>query len=321
MTDKKYNEILSNAATESVIKCKKIRELLTPDSEKRDLILPKFDMIEEYSKFIQSSEFIVPSVRIFEALEILFDFPHKLLQNEKLIKLNISMLRKILLGEKYYKSDKISLHHLPMLLFIPNLKSSAFHTHPKIDQAKKILEKNFKIIQKESLNLETGFRDYTQGEYTNIHDGKWQSLKFYDERGNEISQNCKQCPETKKTLDMIENKAFGYIDHFHFFSALEPGTEIYPHFGSHNHKLRIHMGISGCEGTELAVGKETYHWKVGESVCFDDSFNHSVKHRGNKRRIVLITDIYHPELELEEIKFLEKLNSLEIKPSLDSGEL
>ena len=60
---------------------------------------------------------------------------------------------------------------------------------------------------------------------------------------------------------------------------------------------------------------------VGESVCFDDSFNHSVKHRGNKRRIVLITDIYHPELELEEIKFLEKLNSLEIKPSLDSGEL
>ena len=49
MTDKKYNEILSNAATESVIKCKKIRELLTQDSEKRDLILPKFDMIEEYS--------------------------------------------------------------------------------------------------------------------------------------------------------------------------------------------------------------------------------------------------------------------------------
>ena len=146
MTDKKYNEILSNAATESVIKCKKIRELLTPDSEKRDLILPKFDMIEEYSKFIQSSEFIVPSVRIFEALEILFDFPHKLLQNEKLIRLNISMLRKILLGEKYYKSDKISLHHLPMLFFIPNLKSSAFHTHPKIDQAKKILEKNFKRI-------------------------------------------------------------------------------------------------------------------------------------------------------------------------------
>ena len=85
MADKKHNETLSNAATESVIKCKKIRELLTPDSEKRDLILPKFDMIEEYSKFIQSSEFIVPSVRIFEALEILFDFPNKLLQNEKLI--------------------------------------------------------------------------------------------------------------------------------------------------------------------------------------------------------------------------------------------
>ena len=46
--DKKYNEILSNAATESVTKCKKIRELLTPDSEKRDLILPKFDMIRNF---------------------------------------------------------------------------------------------------------------------------------------------------------------------------------------------------------------------------------------------------------------------------------
>ena len=46
---KEYNEILSNIATESLIKCKRIRDLLVLDSKKRDLILPKFDMIEEYS--------------------------------------------------------------------------------------------------------------------------------------------------------------------------------------------------------------------------------------------------------------------------------
>lgn len=318
---KEYNEILSNIATESLIKCKRIRDLLVLDSKKRDLILPKLDMIEEYSKFIQSNELTIPSLRIFEALEILLDFPNEILQNEKLLEPNLTMLRKILLGEKYYKSDKIALHHLPMLFYIPNLKSSAFHTHPKITQIKKILEKNFKKIQKEALNLESGFSDYTQGEYVNIHYGKWESFKFYDGYGNEISQNCKQCPETKKILDLIKNKAFGYLDHFHFFSAMEPGTKIHPHFGAYNHKLRIHLGISGCEGTELTVGKEIYHWKEGECVCFDDSFSHSVKHNGNKRRIVLITDIYHPELELEEIKFLEKLNSIEIKSSLDSGEL
>ena len=40
-------------------------------------------------------------------------------------------------------------------------------------------------------------------------------------------------------------------------------------------------------------------WKEGECLVFDDSFEHEVWHDGKGDRIVLICDMWHPELDLE----------------------
>ena len=37
-------------------------------------------------------------------------------------------------------------------------------------------------------------------------------------------------------------------------------------------------------------------WKEGEFIVFDDSFEHEVWHRGVKTRLVLIVDLWHPDL-------------------------
>ena len=41
-------------------------------------------------------------------------------------------------------------------------------------------------------------------------------------------------------------------------------------------------------------------WKEGKFILFDDSFEHEVWHEGNSLRLVLIVDVWHPELTARE---------------------
>ena len=44
------------------------------------------------------------------------------------------------------------------------------------------------------------------------------------------------------------------------------------------------------------VNGETRAWEEGRCLVFDDSFVHSVSHNGSAARIVLIVDVWHPDL-------------------------
>lgn len=41
-------------------------------------------------------------------------------------------------------------------------------------------------------------------------------------------------------------------------------------------------------------------WKDGEWLIFDDSFEHEVWNNGTSARLVLIVDVWHPDLTDEE---------------------
>lgn len=41
-------------------------------------------------------------------------------------------------------------------------------------------------------------------------------------------------------------------------------------------------------------------WKEGKVLIFDDSFEHEVWHNGTNVRLVLIVDVWHPDLTEEE---------------------
>jgi aspartyl/asparaginyl beta-hydroxylase (cupin superfamily) len=71
------------------------------------------------------------------------------------------------------------------------------------------------------------------------------------------------------------------------FSAITPGTHIIPHNGPTNKKLRVHLGIMGCEGASIRVGEETRVWQDGKVLIFDDSFEHEVTHEGRRARALL----------------------------------
>ena len=82
---------------------------------------------------------------------------------------------------------------------------------------------------------------------------------------------------------------------------MEGGTHVWAHCGPTNCRLRAHLGlVVPNEGVgkrpTLRVEDRTLHWEEGKMFVFDDSFEHEVWHNGTKRRLVLIVDLWHPEL-------------------------
>ena len=84
------------------------------------------------------------------------------------------------------------------------------------------------------------------------------------------------------------------------FSVMQPGMHVWPHCGPTNCRIRAHLGLVTPPGPRIRVGNETKTWSAGELIILDDSIDHEVWHDGESLRLILIVDLWHPELtELE----------------------
>ena len=100
-----------------------------------------------------------------------------------------------------------------------------------------------------------------------------------------------------------------------FFSVLSPGTRVTPHYGPTNKKLRIHLPlIVPPDGKAwLRVADDVVVLEKGKVVIFDDSHEHEAANdHPSQPRVVLVMDIWHPDLSNEEIKFLSFVNNGQI---------
>ena len=124
--------------------------------------------------------------------------------------------------------------------------------------------------------------------------------------GENGQKHCESAPITCELLDVIpllSDNTMGAA----CFSMMLSGTYVFPHSGPSNTRLRVHLGLDIPEQpneksrdwlTWLRVGDRYMTWKNGEMFVWDDSYDHEVWHYHplNKTRLVLIFDIWHPEL-------------------------
>jgi aspartyl/asparaginyl beta-hydroxylase (cupin superfamily) len=50
---------------------------------------------------------------------------------------------------------------------------------------------------------------------------------------------------------------------------------------------------------EIVVGGESRRWVEGEVLLFDDSFEHAVHNETDEARLILLIDLWHPELQTD----------------------
>jgi len=85
------------------------------------------------------------------------------------------------------------------------------------------------------------------------------------------------------------------------FSKLAGGARIPAHFGLLNTRLICHLPIivpEDCGG--LRIGNETRSWEEGKMLLFDDSIEHEAWNKSKEDRVVLMFEIWRPEISTEE---------------------
>jgi hypothetical protein len=144
-------------------------------------------------------------------------------------------------------------------------------------------------------------------EAENIHrEGGWRVL-FLSDRLQRNKEICDLCPVTASVID--EHAAVTSSAGVSYFSCLEPGTRVAPHRGPTNMRLRCHLGIEIPAQCGLKVGGIERIWEEGRCILFDDSFVHEVWNLSEYRRVVLIVDMWHPDLTSDEVNLLKWLSA------------
>ena len=150
----------------------------------------------------------------------------------------------------------------------------------------------------------------------------WEVFHLLDQ-GQEVGENTAICPKTMgiiKSLTSVGRHTYSNV----LFSVLHPGSEIEPHFGPCNFRLRCHIPLHAPEGYFIEVGKDIASWKENEVLVLNDSFKHRVWSEttdpvsveeetvaASGVRVVLIVDIWHPDVEEHERSALECIFSSE----------
>jgi len=204
---------------------------------------------------------------------------------------------------------------------VPGLTATPWWDTSKFDWVKNI-EENVEVIKDELIALRglKGFQPYRgpswasqiksdDGVGSKSNDsGEWNVFYLFL-HDMKFEENCQKCP---KTVELIEKYVPRQYQHA-FFSAVTPGTHIIKHNGPTNKKLRLHFPLLGVDKSRLRVGEETKFQEAGKCYIFDDSFEHEAWHDGNETRVILIVDLWHPDLTNDEVKFLSLLQKARMK--------
>jgi aspartate beta-hydroxylase len=118
--------------------------------------------------------------------------------------------------------------------------------------------------------------------------------------GSEVENHALRCPQTLAALAQAPLCRIGGRTPSVLFSLLRPGTRIRPHHGFTNARLICHLPLVIPRDCALRVGNETRPWHEGELVVFDDSIEHEAWNLSDEPRVVLIFDIWRPELTVQE---------------------
>ena len=207
----------------------------------------------------------------------------------------------------------------PSLFFFPGLKSSPYwnaRSFPWVAQ----LEAATDEIRGEFLALraageQAGGRtsDYATGtdEHT-LHDGRWDWHSWRQGAAPPSTAFERACPVTVAALSAVPGLMQGLPFAYAFFSTLHAGASIRPHSAPCNLRLRCHLPLivpdsEVCEGDVaglatcgMRVAEHAAPWEVGHLTMFDDCYEHETWNDTASERVVLLFDVWHPELALEE---------------------
>jgi ornithine lipid ester-linked acyl 2-hydroxylase len=180
------------------------------------------------------------------------------------------------------------------------LRSSQIPTTPFLDRAEfawaGALEDGWREIRAELDDVLTrrrdlpNFQDILRDVAPISHDDQWKTF-FFLAYGYRAEANCARCPRTTALLDRIPGLVTA------FFSILSPHKRIPPHRGPYRGVVRCHLGLmipDPPDSCGISVGGEVGRWQEGQTLFFDDGYEHFAWNNSDETRVVLFLDVIRP---------------------------
>ena len=205
----------------------------------------------------------------------------------------------IIIGKKKRFDSKSLIYHYPNLAPIEFFDRAEFPWLDAIEAATDEIREEFLAI----LRADEGFVPYItyppdvpHNQWVELNNSpRWSAFHLY-KMGKLIEENAAKCPGTMRALSGAPQPDQPGRTPSAMFSLLKPKTHIPPHTGVTNARLVTHLPLIVPDGCGFRVGNETRPWVPSHAWVFDDTIEHEAWNDSDKLRVVLIFDIWHPQL-------------------------
>lgn len=205
----------------------------------------------------------------------------------------------------------------PRRYYFPGLPQIQFYERDDFDwvEAVEAATDDIRTELKAAMSGRSKFSPYLQSDAMHlnkdddslINSNDWSGLFLWD-YGRLVPEVAKLFPKTVKALEAAPLPAVPGQAPMALFSKLTPDTRIPPHNGFLNTRLICHLPIivpKNCGA--LRVGNEERPWVEGEMLIFDDSIEHEAWNISDQERVVLLFEIWRPELNDEECALVTRM--------------
>ena len=127
------------------------------------------------------------------------------------------------------------------------------------------------------------------------HSRDWTAIHLI-QRGETIGPNAALCPRTMEFLGGMAQPWIIGCGANAMFSLLAPRTAIPPHVGVANFRLVCHLPLIIPGKCWFRVGETVHDWELGQGWVFDDTIEHEAVNETDQLRVIMIFDLWHPDL-------------------------
>lgn len=194
----------------------------------------------------------------------------------------------------------------PPVFMIPGIRPKRYFDASTF-QGVSELERETDAIRSEFLELAQSNQGSISSRLSGLHaaetdrggPGAWSMIPLI-KNGAVVEEFASRCPRTMKAARKLDLPKLSLISPSLYFSVLEPNSRIAPHTGITNARLIFHLPLIVPENCGFRVGGETRRWGPGEALVFDDMTIHEAWNDSDRIRVVLIADLWRPELSAAE---------------------
>lgn len=211
----------------------------------------------------------------------------------------------ILFGKKTVYFQQPKFYYFPELPQIQFYDRQDFPWLDRVEAATAAIRAELQEI----LTEDSAFTPYVQGEANRPQAGQsgmlnnpdWSAFYLW-KNGEAVAENAARCPKTMEALADVPITKVAKRSPSILFSLLRPGARIPAHTGFVNTRLICHLPLIVPPRCGFRVGNDTREWVEGRAWLFDDTIEHEAWNLSDQTRVILLFEIWRPELTENERK-------------------